>query len=41
VIDTAMASPQDIVGLDEGPRMAVNSIYPVAPFSLVVLLSEP
>lgn len=41
VIDTALASPLDIVGLDEGPRVEVHSIYAAAPFSLVVLISEP
>jgi glycogen operon protein len=40
VVDTALASPLDIVGLDEGPRVPALSIYQVAPFSLVVLISE-
>jgi isoamylase len=40
VIDTALASPLDIVGLNEGPEVAVGSRYNVAPFSLVVLISE-
>jgi glycogen operon protein len=40
VVDTALASPQDIVGLDEGPRIEVGSTYPVAPFSTLVLISE-
>ena len=41
VIDTALASPLDVVGLDEGPVVPVSSRYPVAPFSLVVLISGP
>jgi glycogen operon protein len=39
-IDTALASPLDIVGLDEGPQVAEGSTYVVAPFSLVVLIGE-
>ncbi len=40
VIDTALASPLDIVGPGEGPQVAVGSAYPVAPFSVVVLIGE-
>jgi glycogen operon protein len=40
VIDTALDSPRDIVGLDEGPRIEVGSTYPVVPFSTVVLIAE-
>jgi hypothetical protein len=40
VVDTAQASPLDIVGLDEGPRVAVGTMYPMAPFSTVVLIAE-
>ena len=40
VIDTAMASPLDIVGLDEGPQVPVASKYAIAPFSLIVLIGE-
>jgi glycogen operon protein len=39
-VDTALASPLDIVGLDEGPLVPGGGVYPVAPFSLVVLISE-
>jgi glycogen operon protein len=39
-VDTALPSPQDIVPLDEGPRVLPGSIYVVAPYSLVVLVSE-
>jgi glycogen operon protein len=40
VVDTALASPQDIVGLDQGPLVPAHAVYPVAPYSLVVLISE-
>ena len=40
VIDTALASPLDIVGLDEGPAVGVGTVYSVAPFSTVVLIAE-
>jgi glycogen operon protein len=40
VIDTALASPLDIVGLDEGPRVPVGTRYAVAPFSTLVLIAE-
>jgi isoamylase len=39
-VDTALASPRDIVGLDEGPRLEVGTTYPVVPFSTVVLIAE-
>jgi glycogen operon protein len=39
-IDTAQASPLDIVGLDEGPTVPVGTTYAVAPFSVVVLIGE-
>jgi glycogen operon protein len=39
-IDTALAPPLDIVGLDEGPTMHAGSAYGVAPFSTVVLIAE-
>ncbi|HEV3144738.1 MAG TPA: glycogen debranching enzyme, partial [Gemmataceae bacterium] len=41
VVDTALASPQDIVPEDEGPPVAFGSRYLVAPFALVVLISKP
>jgi glycogen operon protein len=39
VVDTALDSPRDIVGLDEGPRIEVGSTYPVVPYSTVVLIA--
>jgi isoamylase len=39
-VDTALALPLDIVGLDEGPRLAVGATYPVMPYSTVVLIAE-
>jgi isoamylase len=40
VVDTALASPLDIVGEDEGPNVPDGSRYIVSPLSLVVLISE-
>jgi glycogen operon protein len=40
VVDTAQASPLDIVALDEGPRVAVGMMYPMVPFSVLVLIAE-
>jgi glycogen operon protein len=40
VVDTALASPLDIVGLDEGPQFVAGARYAVAPFSLIVLIAE-
>jgi glycogen operon protein len=40
VIDTALAPPLDVVGLDQGPLVPAGSVYPVAPFALVVLIAE-
>jgi isoamylase len=39
-VDTALASPLDIVGLDEGPQVPVGGRYVLPPFSLVVLIGE-
>jgi glycogen operon protein len=39
-VDTALASPLDIVPTDEGPRVPFQTTYLVAPFSTVVLVSE-
>jgi len=39
VIDTALASPLDVVGQDQGPEVPALTSYPVAPFSLVVLIT--
>jgi glycogen operon protein len=40
VVDTALASPLDVVGEDEGPIVAVGSAYALAGFSTVVLIAE-
>jgi glycogen operon protein len=40
VVDTALASPLDIVPEDEGPHVSDGSRYIVAPRSVVVLISE-
>jgi isoamylase len=40
VVDTALSSPLDIVGVEEGPRVAAGATYPVVPFSTVVLIAE-
>ena len=37
LIDTVLASPRDIVELDEGPLVAVGGRYPVAARSVLVL----
>ncbi len=41
VVDTALASPLDIMAEGEGPRVADGSRYIVAPLSMIVLVSEP
>jgi glycogen operon protein len=40
VVDTALASPLDIVGLDEGPVVHTYSEYVMAPYSLLVLIGQ-
>jgi glycogen operon protein len=40
IIDTSLASPQDIVELDQAPPVATARRYLVAPHSALVLLSE-
>jgi glycogen operon protein len=40
VVDTARASPLDIVADDEGPRVTAQTPYVVEPRSLLVLLTE-
>jgi isoamylase len=40
VIDTALASPLDIVKPEEGPVVAADMPYRVSPFSVLVLISE-
>jgi glycogen operon protein len=41
IVDTALASPLDIVTPEDAPRVPAGTVYPVAPFALVVLISEP
>ena len=41
VVDTFQASPQDFVAEGEGPVVAEGSRYPVGPFALLILISEP
>jgi hypothetical protein len=40
VIDTGMAPPLDIVELDEGPPVPEGKAYVLAPYSMLVLVSE-
>jgi glycogen operon protein len=40
VIDTALASPLDIVSETEGEPIRVSSVYQVAPYAALVLISE-
>jgi glycogen operon protein len=40
VVDTALASPLDIIGPDEGPVVPFGSVYPVEAFAAVVLIGE-
>jgi isoamylase len=40
LIDTALPSPNDLVPEDAGPEVPPGAVYPVAPHSLVVYLSE-
>jgi isoamylase len=40
IIDTAMAPPLDIVGVEEGLSVAAGSTYHLAAYSLVVMISE-
>ena len=39
-IDTALLTPLDIVGLDEGPMIPVETTYHVSPHSMIVLIAE-
>jgi glycogen operon protein len=41
LVDTALAAPLDIVVPEDAPWVPEWTVYPVAPFSLVVLVSEP
>jgi glycogen operon protein len=39
-VDTGLPSPDDILPLEEGPRVLPNESYTLAPFSMIVLISE-
>jgi glycogen operon protein len=39
-VDTALPSPQDIVGLDQGPHIPDNSAYLLGAHAMLVLISE-
>ena len=39
-VDTALPSPDDAVGLDEGPRVDVGKAYRLEAHSLIILVSE-
>jgi glycogen operon protein len=40
IVDTALASPQDIVTPSEGTKVRANSTYPVTAFATIILMSE-
>ena len=39
-VDTALPSPDDALGLDEGPRVSVQTAYRVEARSMILLVSE-
>ena len=39
-IDTSLLSPLDILGLDEGPIVHGETTYPIASYSMIVLIAE-
>jgi glycogen operon protein len=41
LIDTALSAPDDFIPEGEGPVVADGSVYVVAPFAMLVLISEP
>ena len=41
VVDTALASPKDIVPEAEAPLVVPRTVYSVAPHSLIVLITRP
>ena len=41
VVDTSREPPQDFVPEGEGPVVPEGGVYPVGPYSMVVLVSEP
>jgi glycogen operon protein len=40
LVDTALASPLDIMTPEEAPRVAFDTVYTVAPYSLIVLATD-
>lgn len=40
VIDTGLDSPRDIVAAADGPRIELPAVYALAPFSLIVFMTE-
>ena len=40
VVDTALTPPRDIDASGDGPQVPAGSAYPMAPFSMLVLMSE-
>jgi hypothetical protein len=40
VIDTARLSPDDFIAEGEGPVVAADEVYEVAPFAAIVLVSD-
>ena len=40
VVDTALASPLDIIENDDGLKVATTSLYRLEPFSMLILISE-
>jgi hypothetical protein len=39
-VDTALKPPLDIVPASEGRKVLANSYYRVAPFAMVILISD-
>ena len=40
IVDTALRAPADIVEPGQGPRVPAGSAYVLAPFSMLILISE-
>jgi hypothetical protein len=41
MIDTARPAPDDFIAEGEGPVVPDGEVYPLAAFSVLVLISEP
>jgi glycogen operon protein len=41
IIDTALTYPLDIVNAEDGPEVPVHTMFAIAPFSVVVLITQP